>query len=321
MKKFKFKRKALTLLLFVLAFSFVLPVMPFAAAEVDAVKVIPGGMAFGVQLQTKGVIVSALTSVRSEKGDVCPAEKADIRVGDILYEVDGRAVNHAESLITAVNLSKGREIEFCLLRKGKRLTVSLTPVLSQNDGLYKAGVAVRDSAAGIGTVTFIDEKSMTFTGLGHGICDCETGVLMPLLSARVSDVTLTGIQKGKCGAPGALKGYFSSAKKGYLMGNTERGVYGALESLPQNALQSVKLAKSSELKEGKAHIYCTVDSGGIGMYEIQIVKITDRESDCKNFVVKVTDKRLVEKTGGIVQGMSGSPIIQNGKLVGAVTHV
>jgi stage IV sporulation protein B len=198
--------------------------------------------------------------------------------------------------------------------------VTVTPITDES-GEYKIGVLVKDSAAGIGTITFIDPETMTFAGLGHGIFDGAGGEPIPFAFGSAEDVMLTGIVMGKVGAPGELRGSFVGHKMGKLLKNDVTGVYGILVEIPE-ALQAEKypVCKSSDIKEGKAHIYATVDGDGRKQYEIEIFGI-EKEGKDRNFSVRITDEALLAKTGGIVQGMSGSPIIQDGKLIGAVTHV
>ena len=181
---------------------------------------------------------------------------------------------------------------------------------------------MRDSTAGIGTMTYYNPSTGEFAGLGHGICDVDTGLLMPLLSASVVDVEITDIIKGRKGTPGELKGSFDSIKRGKLSGNTNCGVYGIMDKSPENVIaKPCEIALEDEICEGEAFILCELDDDGIKEYKIEISKIKKDNTHGKNFVIEVVDEYLLSKTGGIVQGMSGSPVIQNGKLVGAVTHV
>ena len=171
-------------------------------------------------------------------------------------------------------------------------------------------------------MTFYNPKTKSFAGLGHGICDVDTGLLMPLLSGSVVDVEITDIIKGRKGSPGELKGNFDTQKKGQIVDNTFHGVYGIMDNKPEKLMsESVEIGLRDELKTGSATILCELDENGIREYEIEITKIKNDNDEGKNFIISVTDKDLLSKTGGIVQGMSGSPILQNGKLVGAVTHV
>jgi len=189
------------------------------------------------------------------------------------------------------------------------------------DGEYRIGVNVKDTMAGIGTVTFITPESGAFGGLGHGICDPYTGEVIPIQRGSVNDVRINNVIKGVEGKPGEIRGSFCASRSGTLLKNTDCGVFGILSSV-SSSIQPMPAADISEVKLGKASILCTLDEQGVKMYEIEIESINnDASSDTKNFNIRINDKSLIEKTGGIVQGMSGSPIIQNGKLIGAVTHV
>ena len=288
----------------------------------DELTFSPGGMPFGVRFFTRGVLVVGVTDVVGEDSTTSPAREAGIEQKDVIIKIDGKEINTAEQVTNLVENSGGKPMELVILRNGNEITLTLTPKPSKPDGIYRAGLWIRDSTAGIGTVTILDTESGRFWGLGHGICDVETGELLPLLRANVSGVTISGIEKGKKGSPGELKGYFGNAAFGKLWSNTDAGVSGEFNSLtitpPQGAMH---LARASEVKEGDAYIYCTLDDNTVRKYEIQIQKIRDKDESGKNFVIKITDPTLIAKTGGIVQGMSGSPIIQNNKIVGAVTHV
>ena len=283
---------------------------------------IPGGIAFGVKFYTKGVMVVSLSDVTSADGHSNPAYEAGIRQSDVITAIDGNEVSSVTRLTELVEASEGQRITVTYLRNGKEYSVKLTPKYSDADEKYKTGIMVRDSGAGIGTVTYIDPADLTFGGLGHGICDNETGALMPMDRGSVLGVRINGIQKGAVGAPGEIKGCFTSAKTGTLRTNTQCGVFGAFTECPQGLIsEAIPTGSRDQLKEGDAEIICTLDDTGAHRYKVKISDINRTATGNKCFSVTVTDKALIEKTGGIVQGMSGSPIIQNGKLVGAVTHV
>ncbi len=296
-----------------------------AAVTASAAKeklLIPGGIAFGVKFHTKGVMVVSLSDVTSAEGRFNPAYEAGIRQSDVIVAVNGNEIGSVARLTELVEASKGQRITVTYMRNGKEYTVKLTPKYSDADGKYKTGLMVRDSGAGIGTVTYIDPRDLSFGGLGHGICDSETGSLMPLDRGSVLGVRINGIQKGVAGAPGEIKGCFTSAKTGTLRTNTQCGVFGVFTECPQGLIsEAIPTGNRDQLKEGDAEIICTLDDTGAHRYRVRISEINRSATGNKCFSVTVTDKALIEKTGGIVQGMSGSPIIQNGKLVGAVTHV
>ena len=294
----------------------------FMPAEYKDKKVYPGGVPFGVKFYTDGIIVIGFSDVEGNGGKINPAYEAGIRLKDIIIKIDGKDIKRAEELTGLVEGSGGKAIALTYLRNGKEYTVNVTPEFSSAEGRYKSGLWVRDSGAGIGTVTFIDPETLSFGGLGHGICDGETGELIPMDRGSVLGVKINGVNKGTPGAPGEIKGYFSSGKTGTLISNTVCGVYGVFGELPASLpSEPIPVGSCRELKDGEAFIYCTLDNEGPQKYSVTISEINRSATGNKCFTVKVTDKRLIEKTGGIVQGMSGSPIIQNGKLVGAVTHV
>lgn len=301
----------------------IIPLKKVAVNYYDNIRLYPGGMPFGVKFYTQGVLVVGFTEVENGGLKFSPAYDSGLRVKDVIISVGGRDVNTVDEIITLIEKSEGKELDIGYKRDNSVYHTSLIPKYSDADGRYKAGMWIRDSTAGIGTVTFINPENNAFAGLGHGICDIDTGELMPLMKGTVTDVVINGLVKGKAGDPGELKGYFSSEKTGTLIGNTEAGVYGLFlqrpDSIPEEALP---IALRNEVREGKAYIWCTLENGTAKKYEIEITDINrNSNSVTKSFVVKITDPALLELSGGIIQGMSGSPIIQNGKIVGAVTHV
>ena len=285
-------------------------------------KLYPGGVPFGVKFYTDGIIVIGFSDVEQEGGRCNPAYDAGLRLKDVITSVNGKELSGAAELTKLVESSEGNPLELTYVRGGKSYSVKVTPRYSTAEGRYKSGLWVRDSGAGIGTVTYIDPETLSFGGLGHGICDGDTGELIPMDRGSVMDVKINGITKGTPGAPGEIKGYFNSGKTGTLISNTACGVYGILGQLPSGLPEPpLPVGSRNDVTEGEAYIRCTLDDGGAQKYSIRISDINRAANGNKCFTVTVTDKALIEKTGGIVQGMSGSPIIQNGKLVGAVTHV
>lgn len=212
----------------------------------------------------------------------------------------------------------GEAISFQVRREDQVFSVEVTPVYGE--GSFKTGMWVRDSAAGIGTLTFYDPATGVFAGLGHGICDMDTNGVMALKSGEPAPITLSGIVKGQADSPGQLRGYFSSEESlGTLLANRETGVYGTLHQAP--AGEAVETLTREEVATGPVQLLVSLDETGPQLYEAEIQEIINRDKTTKNLVVQVTDPRLLERTGGIVQGMSGAPILQNGKLAGAITHV
>lgn len=287
---------------------------------VDREMVIPGGNPFGIKMFTEGVIVVGLSDIASGGTSQNPAKEAGIKVGDIITSMNGQSVQTNEDVGAVVSSCSGGKISVELERSGEEMLLHLQPVRG-DDGIYRAGIWVRDSSAGIGTMTYYNPTSNVFAGLGHAICDVDTGDIMPLHSGEIVGVEITGVNRGESGSPGELRGSFTGEHTGELLINSQVGIFGVGERPLRNA-KPVPLAMKYEVTEGPASILCTLDDGQTREYTISIEKVSITENNpTKNMVVRVTDPQLLAKTGGIVQGMSGSPILQNGKLVGAVTHV
>lgn len=298
-----------------------IPVKEVNVEVIPELKLVPCGDVFGVKFFTKGVIVIGTTDVETADGFINPAERAGLAKSDIITEVNGTEINTVEALAMAVEKSKGNALSVRYLRAGESHETKVTPALSLADKKYKTGIWVRDSTAGIGTVTYYNPASGGFGGLGHGICDVDTGELMPLLRGTIVDVSISDIVKGRSGSPGELKGVFDTEKRGTLLGNAETGVYGMLDRAPDLIYEAMPIATRDEVTEGAATVLVNPDGKGIHEYNVLLSKVDRRSDGTKSFVVEITDPALLELTGGIVQGMSGSPILQNGKFVGAVTHV
>lgn len=301
-------------------------IIPVKSTHIDVVEekmLIPCGTPFGIKMFTDGVLVVGVNEVITDSGSKNPAKEAGIKLGDSIISIDGTEMLSNEDVGEAVSSSNGKTLKVCLKRDGTEMTVDLKPVLSNSDGKYKAGIWVRDSSAGIGTVTYYDPANSCFGGLGHAICDVDTGDILPLMSGEVVDVNINGVTKGQKGAPGELRGSFvSRTAMGSLLLNNETGVFGVMDYCPAENAKAMPLAMKQEVKTGKATILTTLDGQTPKEYEIRIEKANIGSTNMtKNMVIEVTDPELLEKAGGIVQGMSGSPIIQDGKLVGAVTHV
>ena len=284
--------------------------------------VTPCGTPFGIKIYSDGLVVARTTEIETENGKKNPSADANIYCGDIITAVNGKELQTNEQLLSCVENSLGKSIKIDGKRNNKNFTTSITPVLDKNQNSYRIGLWVKDSCAGIGTLTFVDNSSGTFGGLGHGICDSESGQLMPLESGDIVKANISSVRKGCCGSPGALCGYFADGNSlGTIKTNSEYGVYGKLNDF-KSENGDIPVAFRQEVLRGKAQILTTVDDNPPQYYDIEIENISYNNSNAtKNMVIKITDEKLIEKTGGIVQGMSGSPIIQNGMLVGAVTHV
>lgn len=300
-------------------FNFV-PVKNSTVTVVNRRYVTPGGQPFGLRIFTDGVVVTGVGSVPVDGGTAYPAKKAGIKQGDIIKKINGTSVTSNQDITRLVENCDGKALSVELIHNGKDKKVSLLPAKQSADGKYRIGLWVRDSSAGVGTVTFVDNTTGLFAGLGHAICDVDTGDAMPLRTGDIVGATIRGCVKGTSGTPGELCGVFSTGVIGELFINSSKGVYGILNETEKKA-KRIPVALSEEVKVGKAEVISTVSGTTPDYYEIEIVKIYKSDGEEKNMVIKVTDEDLLKKTGGIVQGMSGSPIIQNGMLVGAVTHV
>ena len=299
-----------------------IPIKSITCATYKDIKLYPGGMPFGIKFATDGVMVVGFCDVVGEGQIKNPASEAGLCQNDMIKKINGKDITSVAELSEIVENSGGKPLPLEYERAGKRCTTTLTPAYSAAEGKYKTGAYVKDGGAGIGTVTFIDPENYSFGGLGHGVCETNSGKLVPMKRGSVTDVTISGVVKGEAGKPGEVKGYFSSGKTGSLLKNSDCGVFGVFGEAPDNApAEPMPIGLRDEIREGEAYIYCTLDSAKIGKYKVEIRSIDKKANGNKCFTVKVTDKALLEKTGGIVQGMSGSPIIQNGKIVGAVTHV
>ncbi len=278
-----------------------------------------GGYPIGLKLYADGVVIVGTEAVDTENGLVNTAEKAGLKLGDIIKKVNGEQVKSNSRVSEIIEKSAGETLLFEAERDGKIFEVSFKAEFSVSEQKFKAGIWIRDSSAGIGTVTFCMQDG-SFASLGHAVCDIDTKSTIPISQGECTQAKITGFIKGGNGAAGELCGFLESNKTGIIYSNDNLGVYGCFDSLPQN-FQLYQIADSSEVQVGEAEIITTVENGITEKYSIVIEKIDANSTENKNLVLKVTDRALIEKTGGIIQGMSGSPIIQNGKLVGAVTHV
>ncbi len=278
------------------------------------------GELFGIRLFTEGIIVVGVDEVETAKGKVNPSKAAGLQKGDVILSIDSVKVRSCNQVSEIIEKSGGKAMKLQLRRKDKVFFTDFKAAYSDSEGKYKAGIWIRDSAAGIGTMTFRDAETGMFASLGHGVCDVDTGEILPVYEGDIVNAAVNGCYMGQRGKAGELCGVFSSESKGILYLNCQCGVYGRMnEKLTEKMLYPV--AFNDEVQKGKAQIVSTVDETGPQVFDIEITKISKDNSDGKNLVIKVVDEKLLSKTGGIVQGMSGSPIIQNGMLVGAVTHV
>ena len=278
-----------------------------------------GGFPIGIKLYCDGVVVVDTQNVETSGAVLNPAQKAGILKGDIIKSIDGVKVTTNSEVSEIIEESNGRELKMQILRNGEIKNVVFSSVYSSVSGGYKAGLWIRDSSAGIGTVTFYTQKG-EFASLGHAVCDVDTGELLPISTGETTDAKITGCYKGKSGTAGELCGILESKSTGKIMVNKSIGIYGVFNEV-DTTKTLYPLCRKNEVKMGAAQIVTTVEDGKQEAFNIEIERIDYISDENKNLVIKVTDENLIAKTGGIIQGMSGSPIIQNGKLVGAVTHV
>lgn len=284
-------------------------------------KVLLAGTLFGLRMYSDGVMVVGLSDFRSDGAKVNPARDSGIRCGDVIQSADGIDVTSNAEFAGIIQTADGT-VELGITRSdGSKKSVRLTPAFSDADGCLKTGMWVRDSAAGIGTLTYIDPENGSFGGLGHGICDVDTHDMIPIHDGEIFSACVMGIKRGVRGSAGEIRGYLSGESLGVLRNNTQYGTFGLYTAeLPQ--LTEYEAAVKQEIRQGKAQILCTVTSDGKPrLYDAVIEKINYSGEPTKNMIIRVTDDALLEQTGGIIQGMSGSPIIQSGKFIGAVTHV
>ncbi len=293
----------------------------YSPEDLRELMLYPGGMPFGVKFYTEGITVVGFCDVQTENGNVNPAAEAGLKQKDVILSVDGEVLAGAADLTDRIEGCEGRALSLECRRGSNRFTTTLTPAYCPAEARYKTGIWVRDCGAGIGTVTFVIPETGAFAGLGHGICDADTGELIAMRRGTVSDVTISSVVRGAAGAPGELKGYFNAGKVGALLGNSHCGVWGVYSEAPTMDGEPMPIALRDEIEEGDAYILSTLDSGKVERYDVRISELNRDAKGPKCFHVTVTDPDLIAVSGGIVQGMSGSPIIQNGKLVGAVTHV
>ncbi|WP_302623687.1 SpoIVB peptidase [uncultured Clostridium sp.] len=289
------------------------------------IEVYPGGISIGVKINNKGALVVGYSDISTYDGlSESPGKIAGIELGDIIEEVNGENIETCSDLISKVKSCRNDELTVKILRGNSEITKKVPLIKEDNE--YKIGLWVRDSTAGIGTLTFYDKDSKTFGALGHPITDGDTNVSFNIKSGTLLRSSILSIKKGERGNPGEIKGLFINENEsiGTIEKNTSSGIYGdgLTELINPNFNKAMTVAYRDEIKEGHAQIITTVEDDGAKAYDIEILKLLPQdEPGSKSMIIKIVDPVLLEKTGGIVQGMSGSPIIQNGKIIGAVTHV
>lgn len=293
-----------------------------AQNEKEDNNVVLCGVPFGIKLFTDGVIVTATGDIITNRGIVNPAREAGIKNGDNIKKINDISIKSNEQMAQIINENKNKSVDLTVERDKNMFKTKLQPAKAIGEDNYRVGMWVRDSCAGIGTLTFYNEKNNTFAGLGHGICDIDTGTIMPLENGEIVKACIGSTVKGQKGTPGELVGYFTEKNSfGNILLNNYNGVYGKLNNLSIDKNENIPVAKPEEIKIGSAQILTTIKGTTPKLYDAQINDINYQANDDKQITIKITDETLINETGGIVQGMSGSPIIQNNKLVGAVTNV
>ena len=293
--------------------------------KISDIQVIPIGEIVGIKLYTSGVLVVGTSSIQGIDGNIYkPFENTDIKEGNSIIAINENIINNTNELIYAINMSNGKKIEITYKDSDIEKKCEITPIKDKNEQ-YKIGLWVRDSAAGVGTVTFYNDTTQSFAALGHAITDIDTGDIIQTASGEIDNVNIVSIVKGLNEEPGKIQGVIrNNSMIGNVYKNTEYGIYGIIKNIGNLQIQKSKMmnvASRQEIEIGEASILSDVD-GELKEYKIEIEKtFLNNNKDNKSMVIKVTDEELINKTGGIIQGMSGSPIIQNGKFCGAVTHV
>ncbi len=300
---------------------------PFKNVDVrveESRVLVPGGQAIGVALHTSGVLVVGTSDLAG--GAANPAQEAGLQPGDVIRSLGGQEVESAQHLTQLVNAHGGETVEMVVQRTGKEVRMRIAPVRDALDGQYRLGVWVRDSTAGVGTLSFYDPESGAFGALGHAITDVDTGESLTVREGDIMHADIVDVLKGQRGEPGELKGSFLKEGEtfGSILLNNAFGIYGQSDEALVNPLypQGLPVGSRYSVHEGKASILSTVEGDTVREYEVEITRCVQQGSPAqKGMILRVTDPELLERTGGIVQGMSGSPILQDGHIVGAVTHV
>ncbi len=305
-----------------------IPLKEWKVNVLPDLRVFPGGQSIGVKLQTAGVLVVGHHLVDTGKEKFSPGEKAGVHVGDSIIKMNDYFINDMNDVKRMVNEAgqKNEPIQLLVVRGKEKVTLTLTPAKDVKDREYRMGLYIRDSAAGVGTLTFYEPQTRSYGALGHVISDVDTGQPIVVGDGHIVQASVTSIEKGQSGNPGEkfARFYNESEVLGSITRNTPFGIFGKMKAEPKRSIysQPIQVALAEQVKEGPAKILTVVDGQKVEAFDIEIVNVVKQHFPAtKGMIIKITDKRLLEKTGGIVQGMSGSPIIQNGKLAGAVTHV
>ena len=261
-----------------------------------------------------------LTRCKQHREKKKTALAAGLMKGDIITAVNGNKIMDITDISNAVDDCNGGDIAFTVRRAGNEYVFSVTPEIDRDTGGYKVGLWLRDNAAGIGTLTFYEPETRVFAGLGHAVCDADTGLPVEMSYGEVLSAHINSVKKGSSGFAGEISGTFEENLLGGSYLNTDSGIFGALDAAPVT-YGDYEIALPSEITEGEAEVVTSIDNDGPKAYSLEITEVNPTADNHRDMVIRVTDTRLLAATGGIVQGMSGSPILQNGKLIGAVTHV
>ena len=305
----------------------IFPIKDITVSVIPQTMVIPSGKAVGLKVYSKGVLVIGESEVDGIDGrEYEPYIEANIEKGDLILEFGGEKIETTDELVQAVRESKGEKTNIVIERDGEEIKTSIQAIKSIDDNNYKIGLWVRDGTMGIGTTTFYNPTTNEFIALGHGVSDVDTGKMIELEHGTLNKVSLISVLPSKKSRPGEIVGTLDSfSEYGEILRSDEKGIYGKIYDFQKEnfiTAAPVPVASRNEVELGKATILCMLDNDKIEEYEIEIQrKYANTESETKSMIIKVIDEDLISKTGGIVQGMSGSPILQNGKLVGALTHV
>lgn len=302
--------------LYEIKFLNIFPIKNVKVLNLKNQNVILGGTQFGIKIYSSGCIITSVTGVLTSEGCKNPAYDAGIRKGDIIFSINGKEISSNNDVEKIVE-SSDEKLKIVYERNGKKCTTTAYSVISSVDGKRRLGIWIKDSIAGIGTTTFYNPANGITAGLGHGIYDNETNILMPLNDGAVCEVRACGIEKSSSGYIGEIRANLYSDNFGEIIGNNDCGIYFTGDPLEG---ETIEIADISKVYVGKAQLYLSLNGEEKKYYDCNIKKV-DYKSDYKNLIVEITDDELLEKTGGIVQGMSGTPIIQNGRLIGALTHV
>lgn len=281
------------------------------SAKTENMKLVVGGEAVGIKLLATGVLIVGIDR-----------DDTTLKIGDVILEANSKRVETNSELIEVAQTSEGKAINIKIDRQNEIIMTNITPIKDDITGEYKLSLWVKDSSAGVGTITFYDKVTGKFAALGHGVTETKENYILPITAGGITKTNIYSIKKGISRSPGELKGVVSNDIVGDIAGNTDKGIYGSFSDKSYySEKKEIEILQKTKVKEGKASIKCTLDDNTVKEYSITIEKVLLTSTGNKNMIIKITDQELINKTGGIVQGMSGSPILQNGKLVGAVTHV